>query len=143
MKQLFIVGAGIVWTGVALGILAPFGWPMDDTFRVVPGFLAAGIATSYSVSFIFRRHLVFPEVRKKYWLPFATIFAGVVIWSTVLFSAAAVNSLFEGTHDLFDGYGYWLITGLLITLTIGLPITYPLAYGTQLLIARYAAPKKA
>jgi hypothetical protein len=143
MKHLFIIAAGTLWTGVALGITAAFGLPPEEAFQVVPGFLVAGVATSYSVTFLFRRYLVLPEARRKYWLPFATIATGVSIWSTLVFFAAAVSSLVGGRHDLFDGYGYFLITGLLITLTVALPITYPLAYATQLLIARYAAPKNA
>lgn len=141
MKHLFIIGTGAVWTCVALGISAAFGLPSEEALRVVPTFLTAGVATSYAVTFQFRRHFVLPAVRKKCWLPFATIATGVSIWSTLLFCAAAVSSLVNGRQDLFDGYGHLLGTALLITLTVGLPITYPLAYGTQLLIARYAAPK--
>lgn len=141
MKHLFIIGTGAVWTGVALGISAAFGLPSEEAFRVVPTFLTAGVATSYAVTFLFRRHFVLPAARKKYWLPFATIATGVAIWSTLLYGAAAVSSLVNGRQDLFDGYGHFLGTALLITFTVGLPITYPLAYGTQLAIARYAPPK--
>ncbi len=141
MRHLFIVGIGAVWTGVALGISAVFGLPSEEALRVIPTFLIAGVATSYAVTFLFRRHLVFPGVRKKFWLPFATISTGVAIWLTLLSSAAAVSSLVNGRPDVFDGYGFLLFTGFLITLTVGLPITYPLAYGTQVLIARFAAPR--
>ena len=118
-----------------------FGLSSEEAIRVAPTFLTAGVATSYSVTFLFRRHFVLPAVRTKYWLPLATISTGVAIWSTLLFCAAAVSSIVNGRQDLFDGYGYFLGTALLITFTVGLPITYPLAYGTQLLIARYTAPK--
>ena len=141
MKHLFIIGTGAVWTGVALGVSVAFGLPSEEALRVVPTFLTAGVATSYAVTFLFRRHFVLPAARKKYWLPFATIATGVAIWSTLLYCAAAVSSLVSGRQDLFDGYGYFLGTAFLITLTVGLPITYPLAYGTQLVLARYAPPK--
>lgn len=141
MRHLIVAGTGALWTGVALGISAVFGLPSEEAWRVVPTFLIAGVATSYAVTFLFRRHLVFPEVRKKFWLPFATIATGVAIWLTLLSGAAAVSSLVNGKPDVFDGYGFLLFTGFLITLTVGLPITYPLAYGTQVLIARHTAPK--
>lgn len=143
MKHLSIIAAGTVWTGVAFGLMAAFGLSLKDVIEVFPKFLTVGIATSYAVTWLFRRHLVIPDARTKRWLPFATIPTGVIIWSTLLFCWAAVSSLLSGKRDLFDGYGSFLISGLLLTLTVALPLTYPLAYVTQLLIARSAVQKTA
>ena len=138
-----ITGAGLAWTGIAFGIAGLFGLSLTDAREVAVPFAVAGVVTSYAVTWLFRAHLFAADVKRKRSLPFATIACGATIWSTGFFVLAAVSSLIQGQHDLFDGFGAFLIVGIASSLTIALPVTYPAAYLTQIVIARYAAPKTA
>lgn len=141
MKHIIIVCAGVVWSALAFATALFFGISAADAWNFIAPSLGAGIATSYAVTWIFRRHLVVPQVRKKYWLPFATIPSGVGIWTTLLFCVAAIHSLIRGRDDLFDGYLFVMLAASFVTLSVALPVTYPVAYLTQVLISRYHSSK--
>jgi hypothetical protein len=143
MKYLLGACVGFAWSLLALVIGCLFGMTTADVGEVAPKFAAAGILTGVIVTCLFRVHLFSPDIRKKYWLPFATIACAVPIWSAILFTTGAVLSVVHGRHDLFDGFGYFLIAGVSVSLTVALPITYPIAYLSQLLLSRYAGPRKA
>lgn len=142
MCHLVIIFAGICWGLIALGIFAFYGLTLEDAAAIAPGYLGVGVVTSYVVSRLFRAHLKLPEARTHYWLPLATIPSGVCIWTFLLFSVSAVQSLVRGFPDLFDGFFAFLIAALLISLSIALPVTYPAAYLTQILLARYTNPQR-
>ena len=117
-------------------------WDMTtaDMPGIGPQGILAAVGTSYAITWLFRRQFAAPDVKRKFWLPFLTILTAVPIWSLILFTLAAGNSMVQGRHDLFDGFGFFVFAGLITSLTVGLPLTYPAAYLTQILAARYAKP---
>lgn len=136
VRHLAIISIGILWGAIAVASMGCFGLTAAEAVEIAPRFIAAAIPTSYAVTRLFRRQLSSLDVRKKYWLPFATIPCAVGLWTVLLFSLAAAASLSSGRQDVFDGFWLFLMVGLGLTLTAALPITYPLAYITQVVIHR-------
>jgi hypothetical protein len=136
MKHLAIVTAGLIWSVIALAATAAIGASLRDVASMSGGYAAAGIVTSYLVTWLFRKRLRSAHVRRNFVLPFATMTAGVSIWCLVLFTGSAIVSLLTSTGDAFDGFFHFLWYALLITLTVGLPLSYPAAYFTQVMIGR-------
>jgi len=132
-----------VWSTIALAVTHAFGLPAVDMVEVIPSFAAAGVITSFVITWLFSDPLCAPNVKTKYWLPFATIVCAVPIWSTVLFTISAIVSVIHGRHDLFDGFWLFVIVGVVSPLTVALPVAYPTAYFTQLVVSRYVSPKNA
>jgi hypothetical protein len=143
MKHLVIISVGVAWSIIAVFIHFFFGVTMADVPDILPKFVIAGVFTSYAVTWLFRRHLVMPDAQKNSLLPLATIPCGVSIWSVLLFTLAAVQSAIGGRNDLFDGFWYFIILAVAVSLTIALPITYPAAFLTQKVISRYGKTKPA
>jgi NO-binding membrane sensor protein with MHYT domain len=141
MRHAIVIACGAAWAAITLLLCRLWDMPAADMLAVAPQFLAAGIATSYVVTSLYRRQLAAPDVKRKFWLPLLTILTAVPIWSTILYSGSAVVSTIRGRHDLFDGFWFFVLAGLVTAFTVGLPLTYPAAYLTQVLVSRYARPK--
>lgn len=134
--------SGVVWCGIALGILLTMHASLNEVSDIFPTYFVASLLASYFVTMIFRRQLFDERVRRRWWLPFATIPAGVTLWSCFVFLVGFVFSAIRGDSlgRPFDGLVFFIFYALIYTLTIYLVITYPCAYLTQVLIGRYAKP---
>ena len=143
MRHFTIICAGFAWSVIALMLHLGVGALWSDIPVIFPKFAIAGVLTSYAVTALFWKHLGDASSPKKYFLPVATISCGVSIWSVLIFVIAAGESLIVGRNDIFDGIGYYIPLAIIVSLTVALPITYPAAYFTQTLIARYGKTKSA
>jgi hypothetical protein len=142
MRHLVIICLGFAWSCLAVLLHLFFGLTWSEVPDIFPKFTIAGILTSYLVTFLFRRPLVLASSQKNILVPLATIPCGVSIWSILLFSFAAIQSLIGGRNDVFDGFWYFIFSAIVVSLTFALPITYPAAYLTQNLISRYGKAKQ-
>lgn len=132
--------AGVFWCAIALGIMFRLGAGLEKMSDIIPIYFIASLITSYSVTMIFRRQIIDGRIRKRWWLPFATIPIAVTVWSFLVFVVGLVFSLIrqDTLGHPFDGFIYFTFYALSASLTVYLFVIYPCAYLTQVLIGRYA-----
>ena len=63
MKYLVVVCAGLVWSTIALAVTHAFGLPAVDMVEVIPSFAAAGVITSFVITWLFSDPLCAPNVK--------------------------------------------------------------------------------
>jgi hypothetical protein len=126
---------GVAWGAIALLLAATFVGSSADAGRFLLPFLLSGVATSYAMILGLGGRIFAIRGRGRWFLPFLTIPMGVFIWCAAMFSGAAVVSRL---NDAFDGFGFFLLCAWFISLTWGLPLTYPAALLTHSAVNRVA-----